>query len=54
MKPSHISTPRMLNDACFIPSGAALERPAPGYGGLWWACIVVVAVIGAAVIVATR
>lgn len=27
MKYSHLVTPRTMGDACFIPSGAAIEKP---------------------------
>lgn len=26
LKPSHFTTPRTMDEACFIPAGAAIER----------------------------
>lgn len=55
MKPSNLQTPRPQADAILLPSYDPIERLKPtGYSPLWWACIVVLAVVSAVIVVATR
>lgn len=55
MKPSHITTPRQLNE-CTFTSGYTTQpagRQETGYGLVWWAVVTLCAVAGFVLIVTT-